>query len=198
MVFIYFVIPIKVKYLWLLATSYFFYMCWNVKYVFLILFSTLVTWICAMALEYVKSGNMCGKAIRKKKKTIVIISLFLNLSLLFYFKYINLAIETIQKILKTIHIELNIPSFSIVLPVGISFFIFQALGYTIDVYRDEITAEKNFFRYALFVSFFPQLVAGPIERSKNLLYQMSRKPKFDYIKARSGLLTMAYGLFLKL
>ncbi len=90
------------------------------------------------------------------------------------------------------------PDFDIVLPVGISFFIFQAIGYTIDVYRDEIQAEKNPFRYALFVSFFPQLVAGPIERSKNLLAQLRGNPEFDVDDAKDGLLTMAYGLFMKL
>ena len=89
-------------------------------------------------------------------------------------------------------------NFDIVLPVGISFFIFQAIGYTIDVYRDDIEAEKNLFRYALFVSFFPQLVAGPIERSKNLLTQLRGDTKFDVDNAKSGLLIMAYGLFMKI
>ena len=84
------------------------------------------------------------------------------------------------------------------MPVGISFFIFQAIGYTIDVYRDDIEAEKNLFRYALFVSFFPQLVAGPIERSKNLLTQLRGDTKFDVDNAKSGLLIMAYGLFMKI
>lgn len=96
------------------------------------------------------------------------------------------------------HIEINISDFDILLPVGISFYIFQSLGYMIDVYRDEIPAEKNFFRYALFVSFFPQLVAGPIERSKNLLIQLKNPVKFNVKNAEWGLLTMAYGLFLKL
>lgn len=90
------------------------------------------------------------------------------------------------------------PNFDIVVPVGISFFIFQAIGYTVDVYRDEIQAEKNPFRYALFVSFFPQLVAGPIERSRNLLTQLRDNPKFDADNAKKGLLTMAYGLFMKI
>lgn len=90
------------------------------------------------------------------------------------------------------------PAIDVLLPVGISFYTFQALGYTIDVYRGEIGAEKNFFRYALFISFFPQLVAGPIERSKNLLSQLRQPPVFQVENVRYGLLTMAYGLVLKL
>jgi aspartate/methionine/tyrosine aminotransferase len=91
-----------------------------------------------------------------------------------------------------------VPKFDVILPVGISFYTFQALSYTMDVYRKEITPEKNIFRYALFVSFFPQLVAGPIERSKNLLTQLRETHKFDYLRARSGLLVMLWGFFLKL
>lgn len=110
----------------------------------------------------------------------------------------NFALAQLGRLFALVHIELQIPVFDIVLPVGISFYIFQALSYTVDVYRDEIYAEKNFFRYALFVSFFPQLVAGPIERSKNLLKQMAEPKKFDYDSVREGLLLMLYGFFLKL
>ena len=97
-----------------------------------------------------------------------------------------------------INVEVLEPSFDVVLPVGISFYIFQALGYTIDVYRKEIVPERNFLRYALFVSFFPQLVAGPIERSKNLLRQLSEKHTFDFIRVKDGLFLMLWGLFLKI
>lgn len=97
-----------------------------------------------------------------------------------------------------IHIELNIPSFDILFPAGISFYTFQALIYTIDVYREKIHAEKSFVKYALFVSFFPQLVAGPIERSGNLLKQLSIRHKFDFETARDGFFLMLWGFFLKL
>ena len=100
--------------------------------------------------------------------------------------------------MRAVHVELQVPAFDILLPVGISFYIFQALSYTMDVYRGDIYAEKNFFRYALFVSFFPQLVAGPIERSKNLLRQLSEPKKFDYCRVREGLLFMLWGFFLKM
>lgn len=104
-----------------------------------------------------------------KQKLCVAASFILNLSILFIFKYLNFGIDSLNQILGHLHIALNAPAYDLLLPVGISFYTFQALGYTMDVYRGEIYAEKNFFRYALFVSFFPQLVAGPIERSKNLL-----------------------------
>ncbi len=94
-------------------------------------------------------------------------------------------------------IQTQAPAFDIVLPVGISFYTFQALSYTMDVYRKEIYAEHNFLKYALFVSFFPQLVAGPIERSKNLLVQINRKHEFDFERVWSGLLLMLYGYFQK-
>ena len=125
-------------------------------------------------------------------------SLTVNLILLFYFKYFNFVMGLGQTILEKMDIELSVPTFDILLPVGISFYVFQALGYLIDVYRGEIYAERNLLQYALFVSFFPQLVAGPIERSKNLLRHLASPRKFDMWNARDGLLTMLWGYFLKL
>lgn len=130
-------------------------------------------------------------------KVCVGISFALNLCLLFYFKYFEFALANLNRIFRATGFQMSIPKFDILLPVGISFYIFQALGYTVDVYRREIKAEKNFLRYALFVSFFPQLVAGPIERSKNLLKQVNKPTYFNVENARAGLLTMAYGLFMK-
>ncbi len=197
-VLIYFVIPKKLKYLWLLLASYYFYMCWNAKYALLLLASTVVTYISGLLIEKVKSFEV-GE-IRKitYKKWIVAICFIINLSILFYFKYINFALSILARIFAWIHIQINVPVFDIVLPVGISFYTFQALSYTMDVYRDEIYAEKNFFRYALFVSFFPQLVAGPIERSKNLLKQLAVPNNFDFENAREGFLLMLWGFFLKI
>ncbi|MCM1125274.1 MAG: MBOAT family protein [Lachnospiraceae bacterium] len=196
-VFIYYLIPKRIKHLWLLCASYFFYMCWNAKYALLMLFSTLVTYGCGYLLDIIKSKSLNEKKELLLKRFTIIVSLLLNLGILFYFKYINFALQTIIKLFQLVNIEISIPSFDIILPVGISFFTFQAIGYTIDVYRGEIKAERNLFRYALFVSFFPQLVAGPIERSKNLLTQLHTAHKFDVSQAESGLLTMVYGLFLK-
>ncbi len=195
---IYFVVPQKAKNLWLLAASYYFYMCWNAKYVLLLLFSTLVTYTGGLCMETVKQSGCTPAHKTAYKKLIVAGSFVLNLLLLFYFKYINFALDVLGRLLGAVHIEMNVPVFDIILPVGISFYIFQALSYTMDVYRDEIYAEKNFFRYALFVSFFPQLVAGPIERSKNLLKQVAEPHRFDYEKCREGFLLMLWGFFLKL
>lgn len=195
---VYYIIPDKVKYLWLLMTSYYFYMCWNVKYVLLMLASTVITYISGLLIEKIKRAD--GIDVKKKnsrKKWVVIGSVVINLGILFYFKYINFTLSLLSKAFSVIHVQWNISSFDIILPVGISFYTFQALSYTIDVYRDEIYAEKNFFRYALFVSFFPQLVAGPIERSKNLLKQLAVPARFDFEKAREGFLLMIWGYFLK-
>lgn len=197
-VLLYFIIPEKFRYLWLLAASYYFYMCWNVKYAFLILFSTLITYMSGILLEYIKQNGQKEGNIILQKKLCVAASFLINLSILFFFKYFDFALDNLENLLGLIHIQLHRPVFDVVLPVGISFYTFQALGYTVDVYRDEIYAEKNFFRYALFVSFFPQLVAGPIERSKNLLKQLAvpSKPSFD--KIREGILLMMWGYFLKI
>ena len=197
-VLIYFVIPKKIKHLWLLAASYYFYMCWNAKYAVLILSSTVITYASGLLIEKVKNSSYEAAKQTVLKKWVVAGSFGINLGILFYFKYINFALSTLTSIFVKINIQLNVPTFDIILPVGISFYTFQALSYTIDVYRDEIYAEKNFSRYALFVSFFPQLVAGPIERSKNLLKQLAVPKKFCFEDAREGLLLMLWGFFLKI
>jgi len=197
-VILYFAFPAKIRNYWLLVASYYFYMCWNPKYIVLLITSTLVTYTSGLLMERVKQQQLPEHSEIVKKNWIVAFSFIINIGLLFYFKYTNFAIDTLRIIFNQMGIELDIPNFDIVLPVGISFYIFQSLSYTMDVYRDEIYAEKNVFRYALFVSFFPQLVAGPIERSKNLLRQLATPGKFDYEQVRSGLLTMLWGFFLKL
>lgn len=194
---LYFLFPKKIRMYWLLIVSYYFYMSWNVKYGLLLFASTLVTYLCGIGMEKVKEKCPENRQ-RRLKLTMVFSSLIINFGFLFYFKYTNFAIDNINSVLAKLGVQLQCPRFDIVLPVGISFFIFQAVGYTVDVYRDEIKAEKNFFRYALFVSFFPQLVAGPIERSKNLLTQLKEPGSFDVDNAKNGLLTMAYGLFMKI
>lgn len=195
---VYFVIPAKLKHLWLLAASYYFYMCWNAKYALLLLTSTVLTYLSGLLMERVKHSNLTPERRTVRKKWIVAVCVALNLGILFYFKYTQFAFDTLSRALSLFHVSYNAPSFDILLPVGISFFTFQALSYTMDVYRDEIYAEKNFIRYALFVSFFPQLVAGPIERSKNLLRQLAIPKKFSFDSAREGLLLMLWGYFMKI
>jgi len=189
---IYFIIPRRIKYLWLLVASYYFYMCWNAKYALLIAFSTVVTYF---------AGRLLEKTEEKKKKNLVVAGSFLvNLGILGFFKYFHFLFDNLNGIFSIFGVQLVEPAFDVLLPVGISFYTFQALGYTIDIYRNEIKAEKNFFRYALFVSFFPQLVAGPIERSKNLLGQidaMGERLLWDYQKIVSGFGLMIWGMFQK-
>ena len=196
--FIYFIIPKRVRYLWLLAASYFFYMCWNAKYALLLLLSTTVTYVSGILLDIVSQNAEKKGKHDIIKKLVVAGSFTINLGILFFYKYFDFAANLFIAALGKLHITANIPSFDIVLPVGISFFTFQALSYTVDVYRGEIYAEKNFFSYALYVSFFPQLVAGPIERSKNLLKQLSLPTEFDFERARDGFLLMLWGYFLKI
>lgn len=195
---VYSIIPGKWKNIWLLLASYYFYICWNAKYALLLFFSTVITYMSGILLEGVKQKMHGSKKEATYKKGIVAISFLFNLAVLFYFKYTNFAAEIVNWLFGCLHMTWSIPAFDIVLPVGISFYTFQALGYTVDVYRGDIYAEKNFFRYALFVSFFPQLVAGPIERSKNLLRQMAEPKRMDYHMVREGLLIMLWGFFLKL
>ncbi len=192
-----FILPKKIRYIWLLVASYYFYMCWNAQYALLILTSTVITYLSGLALEFVKNRDLVEKKKTLFKNLIVAVSFLSNLGILFYYKYINFTMELLTELFANFHVELNTPTFDIVLPVGISFYTFQALSYTMDVYRDEIYAEKNPLRYALFVSFFPQLVAGPIERSKNLLKQLAVPKNFSYESAREGLLLMLWGYFLK-
>lgn len=189
---LYYAIPSRFRYLWLLAASYYFYMCWNAEYALLILFSTAVTYTGARLLANTGGGYF------EKRKLIAGGSLALNLLVLFYFKYSNLAVYLCSDFFRALRIPVSIPVFDVLLPAGISFYTFQAIGYTIDVYRGDIHAEKNFFQYALFVSFFPQLVAGPIERSKNLLKQLAIPQRFSFTRAADGLWLMLWGFFLKM
>lgn len=197
---IYFILPSKIRYIWLLVASYYFYMCWNPLYSLLIAFSTVITYACGRIVGKLKENTSLKYSKKIKLMKLVVGGSFVaNLGILLYFKYTNFIVDAINSILTKIQLG-ELPQFDILLPVGISFYTFQALGYTIDVYRGEIKAEKNILRYALFVSFFPQLVAGPIERSKNLLTQLQDEPVhklWNYRRVTSGLIMMLWGFFMK-
>ncbi len=195
---IYYIVPNKVKNLWLLIASYYFYMCWNAKYAILIFISTMITYLSGILFDIVNKADWDDNKILAIKRTILATTIVLNLGILFYYKYINFAFDTIQKFFSLMHVDVSVPIFDVILPVGISFYTFQALGYSIDVYQGTISAERNFFKYALFVSFFPQLVAGPIERSGNLLNQLSNPRKFNFDDFREGILLILWGFFLKI
>ncbi|MEG2929975.1 MAG: MBOAT family O-acyltransferase, partial [Oscillospiraceae bacterium] len=189
-------VTIKIKNLWLLICSYYFYMCWNAKYVILLMTATGITFLGGLAISKIQKTT--------GKKAILALCIALNMFILFFYKYANFVIELLNGLLSSINFELSVRQFDVLLPVGISFYTFQALSYVIDVYRDEVKVEKNFFTYALFVSFFPQLVAGPIERSKNLLTQFSSNKgymclhEFEGTRVTKGLQLMLYGFFEKL
>ncbi len=195
---VYFFIPARIKYLWLLVASYYFYMNWNPKYAILLLFTTVITYLSGMFIERIAQSSLTDQRKKTLRKLFVVFSFICNFGVLFFFKYLSFAVGVICKVLGLLHIRLSVPNFNILLPVGISFFTFQALSYTVDVYRGQTRAETNFFRYALYVSFFPQLVAGPIERSRNLLHQLANPVKFDFDRAKDGFLLMLWGYFLKI
>ncbi len=190
---VYFCIPssrIRVRNMWLLVASYYFYMNWQPAYALLLLSSTVVTYLVALGIDHYRS--------LENKKMCLIGGIVFNLALLFLFKYYNFFSSNIEHVLQKTGLGIDIPDFHLLLPVGISFYTFQALGYSIDVYRGVAKVEKDFLTYALFVSFFPQLVAGPIERSNNLLPQFRQKHDFDVEAVMTGLKWMMWGYFLKL
>lgn len=194
-VLVYFFVPARARYIWLLIASYYFYMCWNPKYALLLLFSTAVTYCVGLLLQ---RWQECPPG---RKKAVAAAGIFLNFGILILFKYLDFLWNSVGRVLGSFHLTMPDNPVSLLLPVGISFYIFQAVGYTVDVYRGEVEAERNFFRYALFVSFFPQLVAGPIERSKNLLPQVKRLEHlnlWDSKRLQEGAFNMLYGYLLKM
>ena len=186
----YWLLPHRLRWILLLCASYYFYMSWNVKYVVLILLTTVVSWLAAIGIE--------RSATTRQKKGCVAAAALLSLGVLFVFKYFNFAMESLAALARLIAIPLQPVTLKLLLPVGISFYTFQTLSYVVDVYRGDCPAEKHFGKYALFVSFFPQLVAGPIERTNNLLPQLKGEHTFCYDKASYGLKLMAWGFFKKI
>lgn len=184
---VYWALPLRGRQIFLLAASYYFYMCWKPEFIVLVLFSTAVDYFCALGME----------RWTEKKKGLLAVSLTVNLGLLFFFKYFNFFGATLTALCRAAAIPFSVPVLEIILPVGISFYTFQTLSYTIDVYRRERKAEHDFVLFALFVSYFPQLVAGPIEKAGNLLPQLKEKQVFRYEQAAHGARLMAWGFFKK-
>jgi len=188
-VMLYFAFPYRWRWGLLLAASYYFYMCWKVEYIFLIIASTLVDYY---------AGIMMGKTTNKsKRKKYLILSIIVNLGILFSFKYLNFFSTSVNEVFNYFNIFQDIPIFNVLLPVGISFYTFQTLSYTIDVYRGRTKTEYHLGKFALYVSFFPQLVAGPIERSYRLLPQFNERKYLDYNRVVSGLKLMLWGFIKK-
>lgn len=192
----YFLIPKNKVWIWLLGASYYFYIQWNAKYAILMFLSTLITYICGISIDLINKKN--GKKQKLYKKLFLTLSLILNLGILFFFKYYNFISKSIIETMQILKFNVELPMLELLLPVGISFYTFQALSYTLDVYKGDIKAEYHLGKYSLFVSFFPQLVAGPIERSTNLLPQIKIGKQFDYNRIKQGLLIMGFGFFKKI
>ena len=186
----YFLIPKNsVRIILLLVASYLFYMCWNPVYALLIVFSTIA--------DYFIGSKMHSSDNQKVRKRLLVLSLLINLGILFYFKYYNFLAENLQVLVDIINPNWYIPEHNWLLPVGISFYTFQTLSYTIDIFFKKLKPEANFARFALFVSFFPQLVAGPIERASNLLPQFHEKMTVDYDRMIFGFRMILWGMFKK-
>ncbi len=180
---------LKLQNLLIVIASYIFYGMWDWRFLFLILFSTVVDYTMGILIERNDSKN--------KKKLFLWISILVNLGFLGYFKYSNFFLENFVYAFSFLGQDLKFRGLEIVLPVGISFYTFQTLSYTIDVYRKKLSPTKDFIAFSAFVSFFPQLVAGPIERATHLLPQFYRKRKFDYKLAVNGMRQILWGLFKK-
>lgn len=181
----YYIVPKRFRYLWLLFVDYYFYMSWNVAYGALLFGITVVTYFGAKAVW--RRSGMAFFAV-------------LTFTGLFFFKYFNFLAGNINTVLGALHCGRSLPMMDLVLPVGISFYTFQAFGYIMDVYRGKTEAENNFFRYAVFLSFFPILASGPIERSDNLLRQLGQPEQTSFRSAnvKKGLCLMLWGYCLKL
>lgn len=186
---IYFLMPYRFRWAWLLFGSLYFYFSFIPIYTFLIIGSILFNYILGIKIE---------DAPPKNKKRLLILGLIGNLSVLAFFKYLNFLNTNLQALAELISWNYSIESFSIILPIGISFFTFQAIGYIVEVYRGNQAAERHLGILAVFITFFPQLVAGPIERSQNLLPQFREKHTPDPHLISNGLFLMLWGFFKKM
>ncbi|NND63344.1 MAG: MBOAT family protein [Flavobacteriaceae bacterium] len=181
--------PLKLQNTFLLLASYFFYGWWDWRFLSLIIFSS--------AVDYFVGLNLAKSENAKHRKVLLTLSILVNLGFLGFFKYFNFFAESFAKAFTLLGNPIEASRLNIILPVGISFYTFQTLSYTIDIYRKKLAPTSNAISFFAFVSFFPQLVAGPIERASNLLPQFQKSRVFDYSKAVDGLRQILWGLFKK-
>src|ERR1700742_3543745 len=174
----------------LLVASYYFYMCWSTRYIFVIWGITLIDYVAGIQIEKAE--------LPARRRLYLGVSLFCNLGLLIIFKYFNFLTGSLRTATHLFGLRYDPPLLAIILPVGLSFHTFQAMSYTIEVYRRKVPAEKNLLEYALYVAFFAQMVAGPIERPYELLPQFHREPVVTFDAVRSGLAQALWGLFKKI
>lgn len=181
---------LKAQNAFLLIVSYIFYGWWDWRFLSLIVFSSTV--------DFLLSQKIAKTAEKKNRKLLLALSFSINLGFLGFFKYYNFFVDSFVEMTSQLGIQFNARSLNIILPVGISFYTFQSLSYTIDVYRNKLKPTRNVIDFFAFVSFFPQLVAGPIERARNLLPQFSKKRNFNIELAKDGMQQILWGLFKKM
>lgn len=215
-VLLYFLLPLK-KYKWtvLLAASYFFYLCAGYKFAAFILFTTISTYLFALWIEKVSQKSKATvkenksvwdreqkkkykNKIKIQKRLIMALVLVLNFGILAFLKYYNFFAGSLNDLLGIFGISFSAPTLKLILPLGISFYTFQSMGYIVDVYREKITSEKNPFKLALFVSFFPQIIQGPISFYDQLAHQLYEPHKFDFTRFKHGMQLILWGYFKKL
>lgn len=181
---------VKLQNIFIVAASYFFYAWWDWRFLSLIIISTSV--------DYLVGRKLRNEQKLLKRKTLLWTSILVNLGFLGFFKYYNFFLDNFTSAFSVFGMTINANSLSIILPIGISFYTFQTLSYSCDVYKRKLEPTDDFFAFAAFVSFFPQLVAGPIERASNLLPQFKSKRRFEYSEAVDGLRQILWGLFKKM
>jgi D-alanyl-lipoteichoic acid acyltransferase DltB (MBOAT superfamily) len=181
---------IKLQNTILLISSYYFYACWDWRFLSLILISSLVDFLVGIALS--------NQELVVKRKVLLWTSISVNIGFLVFFKYYNFFVEEFVAVFSMFGREIQANSLNIILPIGISFYTFQTLSYSIDIYKRKLEPSRDFIAFSAFVSFFPQLVAGPIERASNLLPQFLRQRTFDYSNAVMGMQQILWGLFKKM
>lgn len=203
---VYFVIPKKLRCFWLLLGSYFFYMSSNLKYTLILVLSTVITYICGILIEKANLAGDCTNISEKQnthtnKKLILLAGIAANVAILLFFKYLNFGTDIFNMIMTKMHLTYRVNRLELLMPIGISFYILQVIGYIADVYKGKLEAEKNIVKYALFVSFFPQIISGPIGRAGSLLpqfNQLKEKKLWDFQRISEGLILMIWGYFSKL
>ncbi|MEI8064086.1 MAG: MBOAT family protein, partial [Verrucomicrobiota bacterium] len=185
----YFTLPHRYRWAFLLAASCYFYMVFIPVYILILFFTILVDYFSAISIE-----NSQGP----RRKHLLVVSLCANVGVLILFKYTNFLSANLAGLAAWLHWNYPVKALSIILPIGLSFHTFQSMAYTIDVYRGKQTAERHFGILALYVLFYPQLVAGPIERPQNMLHQFHEPHRFEYNRVTNGLRLMVWGFFKKL
>ena len=186
---VYFICPYRYRWALLLIASYYFYAAWAPEYLILIVASTLI--------DYVLAIQVAKASVKARRKGLLALGLLSNLGLLFALKYYNFFNDSLRALLDQFNVFYNVPAFQALLPVGISFYTLQTLSYTIDVYRGKTEPERHLGIFALFVSFFPQLVAGPIERAGRMLPQFHTNHGFSASRASGGLRLILWGMLKK-